>query len=119
MCRPGAAGTQFIDDVYWYGTAPRFQSNIRTWGVNNTDLTVSRDFRLREGMRGELRAEAFNVFNRTEFSDSSIFRTFGATNLVPTRGALGESTNPDFGMLDITQNGRTPRYLQISLRIVF
>jgi len=107
--------------MIFIGTAQRRVSNQTSerGAINNTDLTVSRDFPLREGMRAELRAEAFNVFNRTEFSDSSIFRTFGATNLVPTRGALGESTNPDFGMLDITQNGRTPRYLQISLRIVF
>ncbi len=117
--RPGATGTQIIDDVYWYGTAPRFLSSVRTWGTNNTDLTVSRDFRIGERLKTELRAEAFNVFNRKEFSDASVFRTFGGSNLVPTRGALGESTNADFGMLDITQPGRTPRYLQLSLRVVF
>jgi len=117
--RAGATGTQLIDDVYWYGTAPRFLSSVRTWGINNSDLTLSRDFRIKESLKVELRAEAFNVFNRKEFSDASVFRTFGLTNLVSTRGALGESTNADFGMIDITQSGRTPRYIQLSLRVVF
>ncbi|MFN9430039.1 MAG: hypothetical protein ACK6DX_07825, partial [Acidobacteriota bacterium] len=60
-----------------------------------------------------------NAFNRTEFGAGGIDRNFGAANLNPNQGVLGSSTNANFGTADITAIGRTPRYLQMVLRIQF
>ena len=117
--KPGGAGTQITNDIYWYGTSPRFFSNLRGWGANNWNMTVSREFRVSEKMRAEFRAEGVNVFNRKEFADSGIARGFGGTNIGQVAGALGASTDPNFGTIDINATGRTPRYLQLSLRLAF
>jgi trimeric autotransporter adhesin len=112
--------TQILNDVYWYGTSPRFLSRLRTPGVNNWNMTVSRDFAFGEnGPRLEFRAEAVNVFNRTEFGPGGINRDLGSANLNPANGPLGQSTSATFGTLDINNLGRTPRYMQLSLRIMF
>ncbi len=116
--RPGG-GTQITNDIYWYGTSPRYLSNLRGWGVNNWNMTVSRDFRITEKIKAEFRAEGVNVFNRKEFAESGIGKAFGGTNIGQVAGELGASTDPNFGTLDITATGRTPRYLQLSLRVVF
>jgi trimeric autotransporter adhesin len=118
--RVGQPGTQIINDVYWYGTTPRFLGSLRGWGVNNWNMTLSRDFSWKDRMKFELRGEAVNVFNRKEFGDGAIARGFGAANLIPANGLLGQTTDANFGTLDITNNtGRTPRYLQLSLKLTF
>ena len=37
-------------------------------GINNTDLTLAKDFTIRERYRTELRLEAYNAFNHTQFN---------------------------------------------------
>lgn len=107
------------NDVYWYGTAPRFLDDLRGFGINNTNLTVTRMIRIRERYQMELRAEAVNAFNRTEFGVGGIDRGFGGTNLNPGAGTLGATSSANFGTADITNIGRTPRYLQLGLRIQY
>ncbi len=114
---PGATILQ--NDQYWYGTAPRFLDDLRSFGINNWNLTLSKTIPMGERWRAELRAEAVNAFNRTEFGAGGIDRNFGAANLNPNQGVLGSSTNANFGTADITAIGRTPRYLQMVLRIQF
>ncbi len=117
---PRAAGTQIQSDVYWYGTAPRYDSRLRGMGINNFNLSVSRVFRMTERMRAELRADATNAFNRTEFSVASIDRAFGSANASPARGPIGLTTDANFGSLDITAKpGRNPRYIQLSMKVTF
>ncbi len=106
-------------DVYWYGTAPRFFDDLRGFGINNTNLTLSKMFNVGERFRVEFRAEAVNAFNRTEFGVGGIDRGFGGTNLNPAAGPLGASTSATFGTADVTNIGRTPRYLQLGLRVQF
>ena len=53
------------------GTAPRTLPNLRAPGVNIANLSVFKSFSLaavREGMRLEYRAEAFNALNHAQFS---------------------------------------------------
>ncbi len=52
---------------YPYGTLPR--NALRGPGRTNLDLTISKHFIIREGMDLELRGDAFNVFNRTQFEN--------------------------------------------------
>ncbi|MEK6396778.1 MAG: TonB-dependent receptor, partial [Terriglobus sp.] len=60
----GANAGRFGEDVYWYGTAPRLSSSLRGWGLNNTDIALSRQVPLSETVSFNLRMDAVNIFNR-------------------------------------------------------
>ena len=61
-------------DAFAHGTAGR---NILDGpGLFSTNIALSKNFQLREGMRLQVRIEAFNVFNRTNFIMSDEFRQF-------------------------------------------
>src|SRR5260370_30568472 len=52
------------------GTAPRTLPNLRAPGIDIANLSLFKEFslsKLREGMRLEYRAEAFNAFNHPHF----------------------------------------------------
>jgi hypothetical protein len=69
------------------GTAPRELPNLRAPGINIANLSLFKEFSLgkfREGMRLELRAEAFNALNHPHFcapdttvNDGSFGQIFG------------------------------------------
>lgn len=121
----GSLAGRFTEDIYWYGTSPRLLSNLRGWGVNNTDVSLSRSFRLSEKFSLVLRADVTNVFNRTSFSDSGIDKSFGSGYLPTSAGdpaqlaRMGQSTNATFGTININSTGMTPRYFQFAARIDF
>ena len=49
-------------------------------GINNVDMRVTRRFRLfKEGRALEIRGEAFNVFNHTQFQNIDATARFDAT----------------------------------------
>jgi len=50
------------------GNAPRNFSNLRGEGINNLDISLSKEFTIREGMQLQVRAEAFNVANHQRFA---------------------------------------------------
>src|SRR5438270_628568 len=52
-------------------------TSVRADGLNQWNANLRRDFRLREGMIFELRADALNLFNRSQFSapDTNPFNT--------------------------------------------
>jgi hypothetical protein len=59
------------------GTAPRTLPNLRAPGINIANLSLFKEFSLgaiREGMRLEFRAEAFNALNHPHFAapDSTV-----------------------------------------------
>ncbi|HYP53509.1 MAG TPA: hypothetical protein VEQ42_08210, partial [Pyrinomonadaceae bacterium] len=60
-----------------FGNAPR--AVARLFGRNQTNFTLTKNiyFNSEEGVRLQLRAEAFNVFNNTQFT--GVGTTFGAT----------------------------------------
>jgi hypothetical protein len=98
---------------------------IRTPGVNNWDVSLQKNVSIKEKAHLELRVDAFNVFNHTQFSglNSTINFTCGgvncatwtATNLAyDSTGKLINKTG--FG----TVSGvRAPRVLQFVTRFVF
>jgi hypothetical protein len=114
----GRPGTQFVDDPYYWGTAPRFDSRLRGFGIANLDLSVTREFGLGEKRRLSLRVDAANALNHKRFADSGITRAMGSVNLEPGRGALGLPTSTSFGTAAFSDS-RSPRYLQISARVSF
>lgn len=77
------------------GNAPRYFSNLRTDGIQNLDLTFSKEFVPREGMKLEVRADFFNAFNTPRFAiPDTLFgdSTFGVVSSSlgsPRHGQLG------------------------------
>jgi hypothetical protein len=84
---------------YTFGSAPRTLPNLRGPGYFTTNLSLQRDFRFTENARLQIRAEAFNVFNRANFK-------IPGTAL----GAAG------FGVITGTED---PRQIQFAARIYF
>jgi hypothetical protein len=75
-------------------------NNLRLDTTNNLNLTVTKDFALREKIKLQFRAESFNLCNHA---------LFGSPNVTPTSTA--------FGVVNSTTN--TPRIVQFALRLVF
>jgi hypothetical protein len=75
-------------------------NNMRVDATNNLNLTVTKDFSLREKMKLQFRAESFNLCNHA---------LFAAASVSPTSGA--------FGTISSTTN--TPRIIQSALRLTF
>jgi hypothetical protein len=49
------------------GNAPRYFDNLNSQGINNVDLALRKAIAVREGMKFQVRLEAFNAFNHTRF----------------------------------------------------
>lgn len=69
------------------GNAPRHFSNLRGDGIRNVDLSLSKEFSIRENAKLQVRAEVFNVANRQRFAfpdtgsgDGSFGGVFSTTN---------------------------------------
>ena len=86
--------------AFTYGNAPATEPDIRTPGIDNTDLSISKNFRFRERVTTQLRFESFNTFNRVQFAGPGT--QLGATS---------------FGVITTQQN--QPRKLQAAIKIIF
>jgi hypothetical protein len=84
---------------YTFGNAPRTLPRLRGPSYFSTNLSLQRDFRFTEHARLQIRAEAFNVFNRANFQTPGT--AFGAAN---------------FGVITGTED---PRQIQFAVRIYF
>lgn len=86
-----------------FGNATRFNPKVRQFPNLNENLAVARSFPIREQIRMEFRAEAFNVFNRVRFGP-------GDLNLQDAN--FGHLTSSS----DLLNN---PRQLQLALKLYF
>ncbi len=84
---------------YNFGNAPRTLPNLRGPSYFSTNVSLQRDFHFTENFRLQIRAEAFNVFNRANFQTPGT--AFGAAN---------------FGVITGTED---PRQVQFAARIYF
>jgi hypothetical protein len=76
-------------------------------GIANTDLALFKNFKIRERLNTQLRFEAYNVFNHTQFN---------AVGTKPNWDRSGQQTAPDFGKVT---SARDPRIMQMALRLSF
>jgi len=83
-----------------YRYFPSQFNNIRVDTTNNLNLTVLKDFVLREKIKLQFRADSFNLCNHA---------LFAAPSVTPTSTA--------FGVISSTTN--TPRIIQFALRLTF
>lgn len=88
-----------ITSLYPYGTFPR--NGLRGPGQTNLDVSISKHFLIRENMDLELRGDAFNVLNHTEFQNPDTTYTI---------------TSSTFGQISTTYE---PRILQLALHLRF
>jgi len=87
------------------GNTPR--DVVRGPGVNNWDVTIFKQFPVKERMLFQLRWEMYNAFNHTQFSGMDTSTRFDPA---------GRQTNTRFGALI---SARDPRRMQGSLRFQF
>jgi hypothetical protein len=87
------------------GNAPK--TSIRGPGINNWDLSLFKNIPIHEAIRFQLRWEAYNAFNHTQFSSLDTTARFDPT---------GKQVNPTFGAFTAS---RTARVMQLALRLYF
>ena len=86
-----------------FGNATRFNPKLRQFPNLNENLSLTRIFPIKESVRMEFRAEAFNIFNRVRFGP-------GDLNL----------QDQNFGHLTSSADLlNTPRQLQLALKLYF
>jgi hypothetical protein len=65
------------------GNAPRHFSNLRGDGIRNVDMSLTKEFKIRERAQLQIRAEMFNIANHQRFAfpdNASGDGSFGAVN---------------------------------------
>ncbi|PYV81928.1 MAG: hypothetical protein DMG05_29000, partial [Acidobacteria bacterium] len=91
------------------GNAARTYGDLRGFPFFNEDLSITKQFQVRESKRLELRMDAFNLLNRSVFNDPST--AFYDTPRIQSGRAIGYGTF--FGRKNFS------RQLQLSLKFVF
>ncbi len=89
-----------VPAAFTFGNSSRTTPDFRTHGTANYDLSLFKNFPLKESVRAQFRFEAFNAFNRVQFA---------APNTTAGNNAFGQ----------ITAQQNTPRQLQVALKILF
>lgn len=87
-------------DAFTLGNTAAYYGNLRSHYVNNTDLSLFKEFYPIESLRIQFRAEAFNAFNRVQF---------GSPNTSVTSTTFGT----------ITSQTNSPRDIQFGLKVLF
>jgi len=105
-----SVGSIGLESGYDYLTGP---------GINNWDLSLMKEFSIKERVHIQLRGDAFNVWNHTQFSGinatlNASTLTGAFTNIAEVNGSVNNKTG--FGSV----NGvRDPRILMTMIRIRF
>ena len=80
---------------------------LRGPGTNNWNTSLFKNFKVKERVNFQFRAEAYNTFNHTQFSSVNTTMTFNAAH-VNTNAAAGQDSA-----------ARNPRVMQFALRLTF
>jgi hypothetical protein len=84
-----------------FGNEPRVDSGMRMDGINNWDMSLSKNIPIRESVNLKFAVEAYNIFNRTRFAGPS-----------PIAGLPGVT-----GV--VTSTAGPPRNFELSLNLSF
>ena len=85
------------------GNSPRTDPDLRTHGVHNWNVALSKTTRIGDRVNLMFRVEAFNLFNRVQFGPPNTQATTAATSI--------------FGQ--VTTQGNQPRLMQLAFRLTF
>jgi len=89
-----------LPQSFEFGAAPRLMPDLRGPGIHNVDLSIFKNFPIREQFHLQLRAETFNGFNTPRFGNP------GTTFKTPSFGVIGSQQN-------------TPRQIQLAAKLIF
>jgi hypothetical protein len=78
------------------GNAPRYFSRLRSDGIHNTDLSLSKEFAIREKMKLQVRGEFFNFTNTPRFAIPGT--AFGDSQFGLVTSTLGSPRTTQFGV---------------------
>jgi hypothetical protein len=81
-------------------------------GIDNTDLALFKNFSLTGSLKAQFRAEAYNVFNHTQFDGY----TSNKIDTTPVWDQSGAQTDPSFGKATAALS---PRIIQLGIRLFF
>ncbi len=118
---PGELGPQIYNpNAYALPRGLTFGDSGRN-GLNNThwtnfDMALFKHFKITESMGFEFRAEAFNVFNHTQWLPIAGDSGSAASNLGETNNTF--SQDPTTGFLQVT-GAHNPRILQLGAKFLF
>ena len=87
-----------VQPIGGFGNSTRYNPKIRSFWGQNENISLAKTFRVTENIRLDLRAEAFNLLNRTIFALPN-------TNL----------DNGAFGV--VTSQANSPRQMQMGLKV--
>jgi hypothetical protein len=112
-----------------WGNAPR--NLVRGPGLWQSDLGTGKRFLMGERVSGELKAEIFNIFNRSQYANpssnfTSVSNAIDAYNLKPTSANAAAVTSAEASFSNTTAvvnggatGGGTPRRIQFALRFTY
>lgn len=106
-------------DDYTFGNVPRTLPHVRAPGFQNVDFSIFKTTEITERLRIQLRAEAFNVFNSTNFGLPNTSFSAAANTINPATGngvGGGSNTNGTFGTITTAADGRS---LQLAAKLIF
>jgi hypothetical protein len=99
-----------------FGQGSLGRNIIRGFGMNQIDLTFRRDISSREGLRLQLRLEAYNVMNHANYANP--LPNEGASLASSNFGVMSRMLHSGLGGTSIYSQGG-PRSMQAVLRIEF
>ena len=114
---------EYFDYTQFEPAAPGYLGNlargtIENPGINTVDFSLHKNIELGESRRLEFRAEFFNIFNRTNFSQAGTF--FGGNIWLFLRlGPEGAPFIPRSAALRLTTTATTSRQGQFALKLHF
>jgi hypothetical protein len=97
-----------------FGDSGRNSLNNTHW--TNFDMALFKHFKITESMSFEFRAEAFNIFNHTQWRPIAGDSGSAASNLGESNNTF--SLNPADGFLQVT-DAHNPRILQLGAKFIF
>jgi len=109
--------TNFCDNVET-GFSTTGRNTYRGPFQNRFDFSVMKNFKLTERFQLKYRFDAFNIFNHPSFDTPNNNITFnGCFNPVPCYASSGSTASGSLGVIQHTIG--SPRFLQMSLRLLF
>jgi hypothetical protein len=112
MVAPPQVGSVGLESGMNYMTGP---------GINNWDLSIQKEFSVKERLKFQFRVDAFNAFNHTQFSGYNTSVSYASlTNWNPTNLYLkADGTVNNINGFGTVNGARDPRILQTMIRIQF
>jgi hypothetical protein len=104
---PATCATSGCPPITWVNFGDMTSMPIRGPGTNNWNTSVFKNFTIKERFRFQLRGEAYNAFNHTQFKGVGTSLQFNAA---------GQNTTVAAGTITSV---RDARFLQLALRLIF